>query len=228
MTSLYDYCKQNNKEHLLQEWDYEKNNNVTPKDITSASNKKVLWNCQKCGYVWQAKISNRAILGRGCPCCANKTVVPGINDLATTHPEIAKEWHPTKNGDLTPQKVTHGSGRKVWWLCPEGHEYKATILHRTQGNGTNCPTCNSGRQTSFAEQAVYYYVKKYYPNAINRYTAKFLGKMELDIYIPSIKCAIEYDGEAWHKKDNIHREQCKYNLCKNNGIKLHKDTDGHI
>ncbi len=220
MTSLYDYCKENNLEHLLQEWDYDKNGDLTPQKVTHGCNKKVYWKCSKCKYEWQAKISNRAILNRGCPCCMNKKVVIGINDLATTHPDIAKEWHPTENGDLTPQKVTHGCGKKVWWLCPEGHSYQATVLHRTQENGTNCPICNSGRQTSFAEQAVYYYVKKLYPDAINRYTSDFLGKFELDIYIPSIRCAIEYDGEAWHKKDKFLREQRKYILCKNNGIKL--------
>ena len=91
-------------------------------------------------------------------------------------------------------------------------------FHRA--HGTECPKCHSGRQTSFAEQATFYYVKKLFPDAINRYTADFLGRMELDIYIPSIKYAIEYDGEAWHKKTAIHGEEKKYQLCKENAIKL--------
>ena len=36
------------------------------------------------------------------------------------YPDLVKEWHPTKNGDLTPNDFTHGSGKKVWWLCPKG------------------------------------------------------------------------------------------------------------
>ena len=72
----------------------------------------------------------------------------------------------------------------------------------------------------FAEQAVYFYVKKLYPDAISRFTADFLGRMELDIYIPSIKYAIEYDGEAWHKKNAVKREKDKHQRCKDNGIKL--------
>lgn len=142
----------------------------------------------------------------------------GKNDLSTTHPQLAKEWHPTLNGDLKPTQVTYGSGKKVWWLCPENHEYQATVLHRS--SGTSCSVCNSGRQTSFAEQATYYYVKKIYPDAINKYTASFLGKLELDIFIPSIKLAIEYDGEAWHKADKVSRERKKYQICQENGIKL--------
>ena len=221
MTTLYDYCKENNKECLLEEWDYDNNKAIKPTDVLASSQQKVWWQCSKCGYKWQAKISNRAVLNRGCPCCANKIVVTGINDLATTHPEIAKEWHPTKNGDLMPQNVVHGTGKKVWWLCPQGHEYQATVLHRTQDNGTSCPICNSGRQTSFAEQAVYYYIKKLYPDAINRYTADFLGRMELDIFIPSINCAIEYDGEAWHRGDvKLKREEKKYKICRDKNIKL--------
>ena len=206
---------------LLKEWNYNRNQNISPENFLPTSPKKVWWKCNKCGYEWQARISNRAILNRACPCCSNKKVVKGINDLATTHPDIAKEWHTSKNGILTPDAVTHGCGKKVWWICPLGHEYRATILHRTQENGTGCPICNSGRQTSFAEQAVFYYIKKIFPSTISRYTADFLGKMELDIFIPELKLAIEYDGENWHYGDvKFKREKRKYDLCKEQGITL--------
>lgn len=99
-----------------------------------------------------------------------------------------------------------------------GHEYLASILHR--GHGTNCPICNSGRQTSFAEQAVLFYIKKFSPDAIGRYKADFLKRMELDIYIPSKSVAIEYDGEAWHRKDKASREHKKYLICKEYNIHL--------
>ena len=190
-----------------------------PTQVAQSSNKKVWWKCSKCGYSWEAKINNR-VNKRGCPCCANKVAVAGVNDLATTHPQIAKEWHPSKNKNLTPSDVTYGYGKKVWWLCPNGHEYQATVNKRTSGDGTNCPICNSGRQTSFAEQAFYFYIKKAYPDTISRYTAEFLGRMELDIYIPSIKLAIEYDGEAWHRENKVEREKKKYLACKANNIKM--------
>lgn len=202
---------------LLADWDYDANAPLTPDDFTPYSNKYAFWKCHKCGYKWRATISNRSY-GRGCSVCSNKVVVSGLNDLATTHPELAKQWHPTKNGLLQPSSVSYGQGKKVWWICPEGHEYQATILHRSSGTG--CPICNSGRQTSFAEQAIFFYVKKLYPDAVSRYRAPFLGRMELDIYIPSIKTAIEYDGIAWHTDDKKNREQRKYNACKSNGIKL--------
>ena len=201
---------------LLKEWDYDKNLK-SPEEYTPSCNEKVFWKCSKCGYEYEAKINNRAN-GRGCACCANLVVVKGVNDLATTHPKLAAEWHPTKNGDLSPEKVTYGKGKKAWWICPEGHEYPATILHRS--HGTNCPICNSGRQTSFAEQAVYFYIKKLFNDAISRYTDIFKNSMELDIYIPSKKLAIEYDGEAWHKSEKVEREKEKYRICRENGIRL--------
>ncbi|MDO5414192.1 MAG: zinc-ribbon domain-containing protein [Bacillota bacterium] len=211
---------------LLKEWDYEKNLS-SPNKYSKGSNKKVHWICSKCGYSYESKINNRTYLNRGCPLCSNQIVVKGKNDLATTHPNIAKEWDYDKNGILTPYNTTHGSGKKVWWKCPEGHSYCATILHRTNG-GTNCPICNSGRQTSFAEQAIFYYIKLLYPDAINRYKDIFNNGMELDIYIPSIKLGIEYDGMAWHKKENKERELKKYNICKFNGIKLFRIIEGEL
>ena len=65
--------------------------------------------------------------------------------LAETHPEVAKQWHPTLNGDLTPSNFSSGSGKKVWWKCPKGddHEWESRINHRTDGSG--CPIC-SGRK----------------------------------------------------------------------------------
>lgn len=214
-----------NDPKLLEEWDYERNANE-PSDYLPGSNEKVWWKCKKCGYRWASRVANRAILSRGCPCCANKVVVPGRNDLATTHPELAKEWHPSKNGRLSPSQVLAGSARKVWWLCPKGHEYKASLLHR--GHGTNCPICNSGRQTSFAEQAIFYYVKQVFPDAENRVVGIIGRRMELDIYIPSQKIAIEYDGVFWHNASTFQRELSKYNECRRRGIKLHRIKEGKL
>ncbi len=202
---------------ISKEWDNDKNEGKFPSDFHPKSNKYAWWLCSTCLHSWLSKISNR-VIGRGCPVCANKVVIAGKNDLASTHPYLAKEWHPTKNGKLIPEDVTYGSGKKGWWICPINHEYEATILHRA--HGTECPKCNEGRQTSFAEQTTYFYIKKLYPDAVSRYTPDFLGRMELDIYIPSIKLAIEYDGEAWHKKHTQKREERKYLICKERGIKL--------
>ena len=214
-----------NKPELLAEWDYEKNDD-SPQNYSTNSNKYAWWKCKTCSFEWRTRISHRTKRNSGCPCCANKVAVAGVNDLATTHPELAKEWHPVKNGNLSPQQVLAGSAKKIWWICPQGHEYQASLLHR--GHGTNCPICNSGRQTSFAEQAFFYYIKQIFPDAESRVPGIIGRRMELDIYIPSQKIAIEYDGEFWHKTDDFERENFKYQECLRLGIKLHRIKEGDL
>ena len=79
--------------------------------------------------------------GSGCPYCAGRKVLPGFNDLATLEPEVARQWHPALNGTLTPQMVTTGSRRKVWWECDQGHVWKAAIYSRTGPKKCGCPVC---------------------------------------------------------------------------------------
>ena len=170
---------------MLNFWNHgttKKNAPLKPENITASSNKSVWWKCPVCGYSWKAKVSNRTH-GRGCPLCSNRILVKGVNDLETCNPALASEWDYTKNAPLTPADAFPKSGRKCFWVCPKGHSYSATVLHRA--SGTNCPICNSGRQTSFAEQAVFYYIKKLFPDAISRYKDIFNNGMELDIFVPS-------------------------------------------
>lgn len=141
-------------------------------------------------------------------------LIVGLNDLNTVNPKLSEEWNYDKNGELTPTKVLPNSGKKVWWICNKGHEWQAKISSRASGRG--CPYCNQELQTSFPEQAVFFYLKNNYPDAING--DKYYIGMELDIIIPSLMIAIEYDGYNWHK--NSSTEQIKNQKCKDNGITL--------
>lgn len=123
-----------------EEWHPTKNFDLQPNQVSPYTHRKVWWKCGKCGHEWQAVVKSRAGINKcGCPVCAGKAVLQGYNDLATLYPNIASEWHPTKNGALTPQDVTAGTPRKIWWRCNAGHEWQATISSRTQGCG--CPVC---------------------------------------------------------------------------------------
>ncbi|MCD4776796.1 MAG: zinc-ribbon domain-containing protein [Candidatus Aegiribacteria sp.] len=55
--------------------------------------------------------------------------------LSETHPEVAAQWHPSKNGNLKPDDVTYGMRKNVWWICDNGHEWCDTIGHRSRGRG---------------------------------------------------------------------------------------------
>lgn len=122
---------------LAQEWNYLKNMPLTPESVTYGSDKSVWWQCAR-GHEWKAVIGDRS-RGNGCPWCAGKYLIVGENDLATIDPDLAREWHPTKNGSLTAQDVMAVSRREVWWQCSKGHGWKAKISNRHWGNG--CPYC---------------------------------------------------------------------------------------
>jgi hypothetical protein len=123
---------------VAKEWHPTKNGNLTPKVVVAGSDKKVWWQCKK-GHEWETRVANKS-RGRGCPYCANQRVSED-NNLLIKHPDIAKEWHPTKNGDMSPKNSIPGSGKKVWWQCKNGHEWEATIHNRSKDNGTGCPSC---------------------------------------------------------------------------------------
>jgi hypothetical protein len=105
-----------------------------PTKVKAGTNKKLFWRCEK-GHEWKAPGSDR-LAGNGCPFCSNKRVLTGFNDLATTHPELAKELV----GD--PTKVCAGTAKKLHWKCINGHEWLAVGFSR--GNGkSGCPICSN-------------------------------------------------------------------------------------
>ena len=105
----------------------------------AGANTRLAVRCRACGYSWDA-FPATILRSCSCPCCTNRVAVKGINDLATTHPDIAAEWDYERNGELKPTDVVAGSSKRVWWRCPEGHEWQAIIYRRKAGGG-NCPVC---------------------------------------------------------------------------------------
>ena len=115
-----------------------KNGGLTPEQVVVR--KKVWWICPEGpDHEWEASLNNRT-RGKGCPCCAGQKVSV-TNSLASLNAEITAQWHPTKNGSLTPERVVAGSNKKAWWLCPKGsdHEWEASIGDRSASKG--CPFC---------------------------------------------------------------------------------------
>lgn len=222
---------------LASEWNYEKNGDLMPTQVSLHSNKRVWWKCRVCGNEWITQVNDRS-RGESCPVCASKKRVKsfrentylrrGINDLATLCPDLVEEWEEDKNGDKTPNDYTTGSKELIWWKCKTcGHEWKASISNRaTKKSG--CPKCMQYNRTSFPEQALYYYISRVFSDTENSYTKPFRPrKMELDIFIPCIRTGIEYDGKAWHKGDG-EKEKEKYLLCKDKGIRLIRVVESEL
>ena len=106
-----------------------------PSLIGAGSHKKVKWLCAS-GHRFEASIVNRTRRMDRCSVCANKQLLPGFNDLATTFPEISSEadgWD--------PHSVFAGSNEKLTWVCKFGHKWVATPNNRSRPN-SNCPICS--------------------------------------------------------------------------------------
>lgn len=196
---------------LTLEWNYEKNGELKPTDVTAGSHKRIWWKCSN-GHEWVADIKSRAG-GNNCPYCSNKKVLTGYNDLFTINPKLAAEW--SDKNSVSPREVIRGGDKKYYWKCPLGHEdYLSSVDQRIRGQG--CPVCAQRSQTSFPEQAIFYYVKKMFPDAINRY---IIEKNEIDIFIPARHIGIEYNGYFSHKGKEK-RDSQKREFLTSRGIEL--------
>ncbi len=202
---------------LAREWDFEKNEKL-PSEYTSRSGKTVYWKCTL-GHSYKQRIADRTDPRRpqGCPYCAGKKLLAGFNDLKTLFPEVAAEWD-YENNRTVPEDHIAGSHSKANWICSRcGHRWPASIKERTY-HGTNCPKCSFYYKTSVPEQAIFFFIKRHFNDAINSYKPGFLNGMEIDVFIPSLNLGIEYDGSLWH--ENNERDRRKSQLLKENGIQL--------
>ncbi len=201
---------------IAKKWNYELNKEK-PDKIFPHSSKKAWWICSKDKrHIFQAKICHVTEGRIICPICGNQKIIVGINDLATTNPELLKEWDYAKN-KVTPQQLTYGVNKKVWWKCGSGHEWQATVSSRTGSMKCGCPYCKNELKVSIPEKTLSYYLSKHFRIEESKHF-DWLNKMEIDIYIPQLNLGIEYDGRQWHK--NIYRDLKKDKLCLNNNLKL--------
>ena len=132
------------------EWHPALNGDLKPTDVKPGSNKRVWWQCPTCNHEWAVAPKDRR-RGEQCPECAERrrhitksTPKPG-SSLAELYPDIASEWHPTKNAPLAAADVNPGSKLKRWWRCKTcDHEWQTEPDKRTR-RGDGCPACRYAR-----------------------------------------------------------------------------------
>lgn len=182
---------------LSKEWHPTLNGELKPSDVTEKSEKIAWWKCPNGeDHEWKTKISHRSN-GSGCPICKNLKIVDS-NSLGVLNNNLAKEWHPTKNGALSPFDVGLGTHKKVWWKCPKGedHEWKASIVSRMD---RNCPFCTLTPQ-SRQELLITFELKQFFDIDPKGFKTRVQGKLwSIDIYLPELNLGIEFDGSYWHK-----------------------------
>ena len=236
--------------YLAKLWHPTKNGKLKPTQVTINSTKQVWWmypyDDPKTGkhfdFEWQSSIATQNASKRYCPYLSNQAIWKGFNDLQTTNPRLASQWHPTKNGDLKPEQVVSGSGRRVWWLLqyddPKTRkhfdfEWQASIHNRTKG--ANCPFLTTYRGENYIKQ--YLQKKQYFFNTQQKFPDLFGtgdGQLSYDFSIPNEKYGhilIEYNGiqhyeandffggEEQFKKQTEHDKR-KRDYAKKHGYKL--------
>ncbi|MBQ3417737.1 MAG: zinc-ribbon domain-containing protein [Ruminococcus sp.] len=193
---------------LAEEWS-DRNLPLTPDTVNDKSRKNVWWKCRTCGYEWKSVIHSRA-KGAMCPVCADRAVLTGYNDLATTDPHLLDEWDFDKNTDFLPEHISRQSMYSVWWKCPLNHSYKATISDRASGMG--CKVCDKEYKSVLPKLAIMVYA------GMKKMSAKFdddsIIGIPLESYISEEKLAIETS------KPNENEYRIKQHLCKKRNIKL--------
>lgn len=128
------------------QWHVAGNGVTQPDEVTYGSHRRVWWRCER-GHVWDAAVRTRT-RGAGCPYCTGRQASAESN-LAVVCPDLAGQWHPTRNGALRPEQVTpHSAVVTVWWRCAAGHEWSATPHERWQAQ--RCPGCVAAPNPSLA------------------------------------------------------------------------------
>lgn len=225
---LATWCKYNDKMYIIKEWSNK--NEMKPENYLPHSNKEVIWEhtVEQDGtefvHEWTSKISNRTSKNEnGCPYCSGYKILKGYNDFKTWCEKnnmlfLLNQWNYTKNNKLQPETIAAKNNKKIWWECECGYEWSARISNRTILN-RGCPRCAKERKSSFQEKAILFYIKQVFNNAEDGQYYDFMDRKELDIYIPSLKLAIEYDGEYAHR-NRIREDLRKSKLCRDNQITL--------
>lgn len=207
---------------LADEWS-DRNLPLTPNMVNEKSTKNVWWRCKTCGYEWKSVVKSR-VKGSMCPVCADRTVLAGHNDIATTDSKLLEEWDYDKNNDILPTDISRNSMRTVWWKCENNHSWRAKITDRTI-EGKGCCHCEKEFQSAFPQLLIMFYaVRNGLKVATN--TDTVIG-INLDAYIPELRLAIEVEGTTVTEQRT---QIVKKHICDCNGIKyvLIKQTDDNL
>lgn len=208
----------------LEYWSFEKNKDISPYELTASSNKTVWWKC-KVGHDFErspnamSKSSGAKIVE--CPYCSNKVALKGFNDLESLNPELAKRWDYSKNKKL-PSEVIPGSHEVCWWTCENSHSNSSIVRHTR----VLCKTCHPVKNgTSIGEKELRNYIKSLLPPEveIKSNCRDLISPYEVDIYIPDLKVAFEFNGIYWHGEDKGKDKKyhySKWEKCKSQNVQL--------
>ena len=189
----------------------------TPLEEFQGANNKIRHKCHKCSREWQVTPWNIYGLRRGCPSCGGTEKKTDI-----WFKEKLKEVH---SGKIITTEKYCGIDTQIKYKCTEcDTEWKTTPYHIIYSK-TGCPYCVRVQKTSKPERFILSYIKNLLPgidiNHSNRNTIRNPKTglfLELDIYMPELKLAFEFNGTYWHSVKD--KSELKSYLCSQQNIKL--------
>ena len=153
--TLREWCIQNNRLDILKEWDYEKNAECSPNEISRGVNTKVWWKCCVCKHSYFQSVSSKTTKNYGCPKCSKTKRVDTYKNTMISKNGSLKQWASENNAkilsewdyvlnDVLPEAISPFSHKKVYWKCDKGHSYQQSISAKTKEN-QHCPYCSGQR-----------------------------------------------------------------------------------
>ena len=222
-------CKHNSivytHPEIAKQWHPTKNGNLKVQEYSHGSGEKVWWLCDKkchygCLHEWEAEVVNRTGRLDECNfCCKPRKMFCIHETIIHTHPKLAKEWHPTKNGDLKPEHFTYGSNERIWWVNEKcNHEWKTAIRNRSYGSG--CPYC-----VNKTEQKLYDALISHYPQLKPQFKVDWcmnIKHLPFDFVLAEDNIIIELDGiqhfeqvSNWQAPEETHLNDVYKMKCAN-------------
>jgi hypothetical protein len=216
-------CKNCNREKIKSEYDsnWKKECTVIHNNKFDYSNTEVgdvlehsEIRCRDCNTTFkQTPASHKS--GRGCPVCVlgvrGKSNLKTIEDVEKRAKEIGFNYDFSKSVYITCKD-------DIEIVCDKGHIFFQSpdeLLNAKHG----CKGCSKSKQTSKGEKELFNFISQFYKCEENN--RKILGGKELDIYVPSIKVGVEYNGLYWHSNDRLKLSHFdKLNLAASKDIHL--------
>ena len=177
------------------------NADIKVESLFMNSNKTIWWKCDLGpDHEWKTQVYSRTYRNRDCPFCSGHNVSV-TNNLEINAPKIAKQFDLDKNYPKLPSDFSTGSNESVWWKCdnPEHRGWQAPVAARIR-QSIGCYICNQEERFA-SESRLFNIVKDLYPDHKVERTIrpKWLEGLEIDIFIPSLNLAIEYQGRQHYE-----------------------------
>lgn len=196
---------------ILNWWD----DSSSPSQYSPKSAKEVNWKCPS-EHKFKKSIKRFNFYCNECSLGVS-TFKPEKSFANKANERLLKEW--SNVNEYGPERYSYNSAVVVTWECSKKHIWESAIYSRY--NGSDCKDCSTS--VSNGESELANFIKKHVPNVLTNTRSVLPGSYELDIYVPDLQIAFEYNGLYWHSekqgKDKTYHHS-KWKMCKDLGIRL--------